>query len=463
MKISVTQQPPYHNLIFLISTVIIIQHLTAGVISIGVNYGTVANNLPAAPQVAEFLKNKTIIDRVKIFDLNPDIIRAFSGTGILLSITIPNGDIPSLANPRTARRWVTTNIKPFYPLTKIHYILVGSEVLHWGDQNMVSNLVPAMRAINSALVKEGLYPAIKVTTAHSLGILLSSDPPSLARFRPGWDRDVLAPMLLFHRQSKSPFMVNPYPYFSWNPNNTQFALFEANPGVRDRVTGKNYTNVYDLLLDAVYSSMKRLGFGDVEIAVGEVGWPSQGDPGMYQCTVENARWHNLNVLRKASSGVGTPLMPGRLFETYIFALFNENLKPGAADERNFGLFRPDFSPVYDIGIMRPGQDGGGGASPSPVSTGGKQWCVPRAEASDAALQENINWACSNGVDCQPIEAGGACFDPTTVRSHAAYVMNAYYQSKGHQNFNCDFSGTGVLATTDPSYGECKYLAGDYWK
>lgn len=339
---------------YLIFLLLVLHQFTA-VTSIGVNYGTIANNLPPPAQVAQFIKDKTIINRVKIFDMNPDIILAFANTGILLSVTIPNGDIAALANRRAARRWVASNIKPFYPQTKINHILVGNEVLHWGDQNMVTNLVPAMKAIHNALRRAGLGGKIKVTTPNSLIILERSDPPSSAQFRTGWDKNILAPMLLFHRQTKSPFMVNPYPYFSWSPGNDQFTLFRGrNHGaVHDGVRGKLvYTNMYDLLLDAVFTSMRKLGFPDVEIAVGEVGWPSEGDPAMTQTTVENARWHNLNILNKARSGVGTPLMPGHKFETFIFALFNENLKPGSNAEKNFGLFRPDFSPVYDIGIMR---------------------------------------------------------------------------------------------------------------
>lgn len=456
MEMFARQAPCPLCFFFLVSALVV--QLFTGVGAIGVNYGTVADNLPPPAQVAQFLKTKTTIDRVKIFDMNPDIIRGFANTGILISVTVPNGDIPGLADPRAAIRWVATNIKPYYPQTKFHYILVGNEVLHWGDQNMVSHLVPAMRSLNAALVRAGLGD-IKVTTPHSLGILESSNPPSGARFRPGWDRDVLAPVLLFHRQTKSPFMVNPYPFFAWTPQQEAFTLFRPNPGVRDSVTGKTYTNVYDLLLDAVFSSMKKLGFGDVEIAVGEVGWPSQCDPGLSHCTVDNARWHNLNIMRKASSGVGTPLMPGRKFETYIFALFNENQKPGSIAERNFGLFRPDLSPVYDIGILRGQISGGGGATSAPAPESDKRWCVPRTGSGDAALQANINWVCGNvGVDCTPIQAGGACFDPNTIRSHAAYVMNAYYQANGHQDFNCDFSSTGVVVEADPSYGECKFLA-----
>lgn len=46
-------------------------------------------------------------------------------------------------------------------------------------------------------------------------------------------------------------------------------------------------------------------------------------------------------------GKGTPKKPGPL-EAYIFAMFNENQKDGNAVERNFGLFKPDKSPAYDI-------------------------------------------------------------------------------------------------------------------
>ncbi|KAL2502267.1 Glucan endo-1 [Forsythia ovata] len=149
---------------------------------------------------------------IKIFDVNPDILRAFAGTEIFVAVTVPNGEIPNLVNIKYARRWAGNNIKPFYPQTKINYVLVGNEVLYWGPQNLIDNLVSAMRTLHIALIRSGIQ-GVNVTMAHSLGILESSQPPSLAKFRSGWDKGDLAPMVQFLQETKSPFMVNPYPYF----------------------------------------------------------------------------------------------------------------------------------------------------------------------------------------------------------------------------------------------------------
>ncbi|PKA63154.1 Glucan endo-1,3-beta-glucosidase [Apostasia shenzhenica] len=426
---------------------------TTVALSIGVNYGTVADDLPPPAQVAAFLRDRTYIDRVKLFDCNPDMIHAFAGTGISLMITAPNGDIPSLASLPGARSWISANVAPFYPATNISLIAVGNEILATADRNLIAHLVPAMRSLSSALAEAG-FPQIRVSTPHSLGILSTSEPPSSGRFRRGYDRVIFSPMLDFHRRSKTPFVVNPYPYFGYNSQTLNYALFKPNPGIFDPVTKINYTNMFDAQMDAVFSAMSRLGYGDVGIAIGETGWPSAGDPGQVGVDVEDAASYNGNLIQHVSSGKGTPLMPNRTFETYVFSLFNENLKPGPTAERNFGLFRPDFSPVYDVGILR-GSIQGGGPLPAPAA----KWCVAIGGAGETALQGNIDYACSTaGVDCRPIQAGGPCFEPNTLEAHANYAMNAYYQLAGRHDFNCDFGRTGLITSADPSYGECKYAA-----
>jgi hypothetical protein len=150
--------------------------------AIGVNYGTKGDNLPPPATVAAFLANRTIIDRVKLFDNNPDIVRAFAGTGISVMVTAANGDIPGLATKEGAAAWVAANVAPYYPATEISLVAVGNEIMDTADQNLIGNLVPAMRTLKAALVAAG-YRRIRVSTPSSLGILVDSQPPSATRFR----------------------------------------------------------------------------------------------------------------------------------------------------------------------------------------------------------------------------------------------------------------------------------------
>lgn len=318
--------------------------------SIGVNYGAIANNLPPPQQVANFLKTQTTIDRVKLFDANPEFLRAFAHTNIPVTVTVGNGDIPALAKLPAAQSWIANNILPHHPQTIFRYIVLGNEILATSDKVLIASLLPAMRTLKSALDAANLS-SVQVSTPHSLGILSTSEPPSTGRFRKGYDRLIFARILEFHRQTKSPFMVNPYPYFGFKPQTLNYALFKPNAGVFDPATGKNYTNMFDAQLDAVYSAMKKVGYEDVDIVVGETGWPSAGDPNQPESNLANALSYNGNLVKHVNSGKGTPLMPNRTFEVYIFALFNENLKPSIS-EQNFGLFKPDFTPVYDVGILR---------------------------------------------------------------------------------------------------------------
>ncbi|KAK0578327.1 hypothetical protein LWI29_008687 [Acer saccharum] len=77
------------------------------------------------------------------------------------------------------------------------------------------------------------------------------------------------------------------------------------------------------------------------------------------------------------------------------------------------------------------------------------WCVAKNFADEKVLQSNIDFACSNQVDCGPIQSGGSCFLPDTVYSHACFAMNSYF--KLHKTLeSCQFDSTGVIVTVDPS-------------
>jgi hypothetical protein len=215
-------------------------------------------------------------------------------------------------------------------------------------------------------------------------------------------------------------------------------------------------NMFDAQVDAIHSALKAAGFKDIEIVVAETGWPYKGDGNEVGPGVDNAKAYNGNLIAHLRSLVGTPLMPGKSVDTYIFALYDEDLKPGPTSERSFGLFKPDLTATYDIALSKSSQTPSSTPSAKPTATG---WCVPKPGTTDAQLQASLDYACSHGIDCGPIQPGGACFDPNTVQSHAAYAMNVYYQASTKNTYDCDFSQTATLTSQNPSYSGCVYPGG----
>lgn len=98
-----------------------------------------------------------------------------------------------------------------------------------------------------------------------------------------------------------------------------------------------------------------MSFKDVEIVIAETGWPYKGDVNEVGPSIENAKAYNGNLIAHLRSMVGTPLMPGKSVDTYLFALFDEDLKPGPASERSFGIYKPDLTMVYDIALSKSNQ------------------------------------------------------------------------------------------------------------
>lgn len=102
----------------------------------------------------------------------------------------------------------------------------------------------------------------------------------------------------------------------------------------------------------MHSALKGMGFKDVEIVVAETGWPYKGDSNEVGPSLDNAKAYNGNLIKHLRSLVGTPLMPGKSVDTYIFALYDEDLKPGPGSERSFGLYKPDLSSIYDVSLSK---------------------------------------------------------------------------------------------------------------
>ncbi|KAK6134955.1 hypothetical protein DH2020_031292 [Rehmannia glutinosa] len=94
------------------------------------------------------------------------------------------------------------------------------------------------------------------------------------------------------------------------------------------------------------------------------------------------------------------------------------------------------------------------ATNSPASSTGS-WCVASRSVSQSALQAALTTLVAMVARIARHQAGGGCYDPNTVRDHASYAFNGYYQ-KNPIPTSCNFGGTAVTTSTDPSYGTCQY-------
>lgn len=303
----------------------------------------VADNLPAPADVVAMYKDKGIA-AMRLFDPNPAALTALKGSQIQVAVGLKNEDLASIAGSQAAAdQWVATNVAPYSDVL-IKYITAGNEVIPGPNAQYV---LPAMQNLFNSLTAAGLSSKIRVTTAVAMNVLGPSFPPSTGAFSDEV-MGVMSPIVSFLSRNGSPFLANVYPYFAYTENQGQialpYALFTSEgPVVQDG--NLSYQNLFDAMVDTLYSALEKTGGSNVEIVVSESGWPSAGSDA---ATVANAQTYVHNFIAHATSGNGTPKRPGKPIEAFVFAMFNEDLKPGDATERNFGLFFPNKDPVYPI-------------------------------------------------------------------------------------------------------------------
>uniref|UniRef100_A0A7N0ZX98 glucan endo-1,3-beta-D-glucosidase n=1 Tax=Kalanchoe fedtschenkoi TaxID=63787 RepID=A0A7N0ZX98_KALFE len=427
--------------------------------SVGINYGRVANNLPTPSRVVQLLRSEGV-ERVKLYDSDSSVLAALADSNIAVVIAMPNEVLGRAAGSRTfTDSWIQSNVAQYYPRTKIEAIAVGNEVFV-DPNNTTEFLVLAMKNVHLSLVKVGLDSAIKISSPIALSALQNSYPPSSGSFKREIADSVMRPMLDFLRETESALMVNAYPFFAYAANadkiSLDYALFNDNAGVTDAVNGLKYDSLFDAQLDAVYSAMKTLGYDDIRIIVSETGWPSKGDENEVGAGEDNAAAYNGNLVNRVLTGKGTPLKPEEELEVYLFALFNENEKPGPTSERNYGLFYPNEEKVYDVSF------GGGNKAPrngskSQNPPSGQSWCVASENAGEEKLQSGLDYACGEGgADCRPIQEGATCYDPNTLVAHASFAFNSYYQKNARGTGTCDFGGAAYVVTQSPRMGKCEF-------
>ncbi|GBG85597.1 hypothetical protein CBR_g40325 [Chara braunii] len=496
-------------------------------VGVNIGFGLSSKPLTASEMVAIVMKTKA--SSVKLFGDFIDtpeamaFIDALAGTGIDVVIPVALQQIAKLASDYNASRdFVQSKVKVRLDKSiAISTIAVGNEVLlpehgttYW------ATIVPAMRNVYTALQDFGLHTSIKVITPLNFNALQATYPPSAGAFNQSY-MGTIKPLLQFLNETGSSFMVNIYPFYpTRDPNNNivlDFAL--GVPGSKvdtDPVSGLSYTNMIDMMMDALAIAIEKEGFHGMPVAIGEVGWPTGGHQ---IATVANAEKFNNYLVGQLMSKKGTPKRPGAQgwMQVYIFELLDEDLKPytdlNGAFERHWGMYYMNGTGKYAIDLSvgwggtastvppttptsptsatsptspiapitpstpstappasqsgpiipttcTPGERGGKTKSLNQTLTqagGPNTYCVINDCASDVSIQLAIDWVCGQGqVGCTATQEGGPCFVPNTPVSHGSFLVNKYYASQGRKPSACIFNGAGMIIGENPSYGACIY-------
>lgn len=294
------------------------------------------------------------IKNIRIYDANHEVLAAFKGSGIQIVVGLGNEFLKDISvGEDRAMNWIKENVQPFLPGTRISGIAVGNEILGGSDVELWEALLPAAKNVYSALQRLDLAKTVEVSSPHSEAVFANSFPPSSCVFR----EDIaqfMKPLLQFFWDIGTPFYINAYPFLAYKSDpdhiDINYALFKKNPGIFDAKTKLHYDNMFDAQIDAAYAALEKVGFAKMDVIVSETGWASRGDANEAGASAKNARTYNYNLHKRLIKKKGTPYKPKKPVKAYVFALFNENLKPGPTSERNFGLFKADGSISYDIGF-----------------------------------------------------------------------------------------------------------------
>ncbi|KAK4777077.1 hypothetical protein SAY86_005765 [Trapa natans] len=425
---------------------------------LGVNWGTMASHKLPPKTVVQMLKDNGI-QKVKLFDAESSTMRALAGTGIEVMVAIPNNELAAMNSYQRAKHWVKKNVTDynFKGGVNVKYVAVGNEPFLTSYNNTFDRVTfPALQNIQNSLNEAGLGDSVKATIPLNADVYYSppdNPVPSAGRFR----KDIgglMTQVVEFLAKNNAPFTVNIYPFLSLYGNDDfplNYAFFDggAAPIVDN---GVKYTNVFDANFDTLISALKAVGYGNLTVVIGEVGWPTDGD---INGNAGNAYRFYDGLLPRLASNVGTPLRPGYM-EAYLFGLLDEDTKSVAPGnfERHWGLFRYDGQPKFAIDLsgnqqnklLVPAQN---------VEYLSQTWCTLDPNAKDVTkLADSIKYACTY-ADCTALGYGSSCndLDPS---GNASYAFNMYFQTKNQDPVSCGFQGLATVTNHNISQGSCNF-------
>ncbi|KAJ7964243.1 Glucan endo-1,3-beta-glucosidase [Quillaja saponaria] len=425
--------------------------------AIGVNWGTTASHPLPPSKVVKLLKSNNI-NKVKLFDTNPLVLQALSGSSIGVTLGIPNGMLRSLNSSRNAaENWVHDNVTRYMSKggngVRIEYVAVGDEpfLQTYGEQ-FHPFVIGAATNIQVALVRANLGSQVRVVVPCSFDTFQSvSNLPSKAHFRSDLNKTMIQ-LLTFLNKHSAPFFVTISPFITTRQNRNislDFALFKETAQPHND-SHRTYKNSFDLSYDTVVTALSAVGFPNMEVVVAQIGWPTDGAA---NATSHLAETFMKGLMNHLHGKFGTPLRTRHLIEAYIFSLLDEDQRSIASGnfERHWGVFTFDGQAKYHVDL---GQGSKNLQNAQNVDYLSSKWCVVNNNKDMSNATATALEACST-ADCTALSPGGSCFN-ISWPGNISYSFNSYYQQHDQRAESCDFRGLGLITTVDPSVDHCRF-------
>uniref|UniRef100_A0A1D1ZAF6 glucan endo-1,3-beta-D-glucosidase n=1 Tax=Anthurium amnicola TaxID=1678845 RepID=A0A1D1ZAF6_9ARAE len=425
--------------------------------AVGVNWGALSSHRLSPSVVVDLLRDNKI-GKVKLFDVDPSVLRALRGSGIEVMVGIPNEILAALSSSTgVTDLWVAQNISRYAVKggVNIRYIAVGNEPFLTSYQGQFQSFVlPALANLQQSLAKANLAGYIKLVVPCNADAYESS-VPSQGSFRPELTQ-IMTQLVAFLNSNGSPFVVNIYPFLSLYQSKDfpqDYAFFGGSS--HPVIDGQNvYYNAFDGNYDTLVAALNRIGYGQMPIVIGEVGWPTDG---VLSANLTAARAFNQGLINHVLSNKGTPLRLGSPpVDIYLFSLLDEDQKsvlPGNF-ERHWGIFSFDGQAKYPLNL---GLGNGRLKNARDVNYLPSRWCVANPSRDLSGVTNHMKLACSL-ADCTTLLYGGSC-NAIGEKGNISYAFNSYYQSQKQNVQSCDFDGLGMVTFLDPSIGDCLFLVG----
>ncbi|GFZ19922.1 O-Glycosyl hydrolases family 17 protein [Actinidia rufa] len=337
------------------------------------------------------------------------------------------------------------------------YIAVGDEpfLQSYGDQ-FHPFVIGAAINIQTALTGAKLANKVKVVVPCSSDTFEpESGLPSKGNFRPDINKTMIE-LLTFLNKHHSPFFANISPFLSYHQNKNislDFALFKETAHPRND-SHKTYKNSFDLSYDIIVTALSTAGFPEMEIVIGQIGWPTDGAA---NATPSIAETFMKGLMDHLHSKSGTPLRPHNSpTEIYIFSLLDEDQRSIVTGnfERHWGIFTFDGQAKYRVDF---GRGSTNLVNAQNVEYLASKWCVVNNNMDLSNATASALEACSV-ADCSALSPGGSCFN-ITWPGNISYAFNSYYQQHNQRANSCDFGGaSSVVPYTGARCGHHPTLA-----